>query len=62
MAAHWRHPIPGAYRDAQAVHAALASQPGWVRLASYSDDDVLIETFGPDRPSVAASEFAITPR
>lgn len=62
VAAHWRHPIPGAYRDAQAVHAALAAQPGWVRLAAYSDNDVLIETFGPDRPSVAASEFAITPR
>lgn len=61
VAAHWRHPIPGAYRDARAVHSALAAQPGWVRLAAYRDDDVLIETFGVERTSVAAGEFAVTP-
>ncbi|MGC5615059.1 bifunctional PIG-L family deacetylase/class I SAM-dependent methyltransferase [Georgenia sp. Z1491] len=56
-AAHWRHAIPGAYRDAEAIHRALADQPGWERLASYRDEDVLIETFGPPRPSVASGEF-----
>lgn len=61
IAAHWRHPIPGAHRDARAVHAALAAQPGWVRLAAYEDEDVLIETHGPARPSVAAAEFAVEP-
>lgn len=60
VAAHWRHPIPGAHRDGNAVHAALAAQPGWVRLAAYEDADVLIETFGPARRSVASAEFAVT--
>lgn len=57
VAVHWRHPIPGAHRDAEAIHAALAAQPGWVRHAAYRDDDVLIETFGPPGPSVASAEF-----
>ncbi|MGC5629527.1 PIG-L family deacetylase [Georgenia sp. Z1344] len=57
VAAHWRHPIPGAYRNADAIHRALADQPGWARLASYRDEDMLIETFGPPRPSVASEEF-----
>lgn len=57
VAAHWRHPIPGGYRDAEAIHAALAAVPGWVRHASYRDEDVLLETFGPPGPSVAAAEF-----
>lgn len=57
VAAHWRHPIPGAYREAEAIHAALAAQAGWVRHASYRDADVLIETFGPPGPSVAEAEF-----
>ncbi|GAA4390883.1 PIG-L family deacetylase [Brevibacterium sp. R8603A2] len=57
VAVHWRHPIPGAYRDAEAIHTALAAQPGWVRHASYRDADVLIETFGPPGPSVASAEF-----
>ena len=42
---------------AEAIHAALAAQAGWVRHASYRDADVLIETFGPPGPSVAEAEF-----
>jgi LmbE family N-acetylglucosaminyl deacetylase/SAM-dependent methyltransferase len=57
VAAHWRHPIEEAHRTAEQVHRALAEVPGWVRRASYRDEDVLIEVFGPPGPSVAEAEF-----
>ncbi|MCP3427299.1 nodulation S family protein [Rothia sp. AR01] len=57
VAAHWRHAIAEAHRTGDEVHRALAAVPGWVRHASYADDDVLIELFGPPAPSVAEAEF-----
>ncbi|WP_129657552.1 bifunctional PIG-L family deacetylase/class I SAM-dependent methyltransferase [Rothia halotolerans] len=57
IAVHWRHPIEEAHRTAEQVHRALAETPGWIRHASYRDEDVLIEVFGPPGPSVAEAEF-----
>jgi LmbE family N-acetylglucosaminyl deacetylase len=57
IAADWRHEIAGAYRNAHMVHRALAQYPGWTRHASYEDDDVLIDVYGPPQPSIATTEF-----
>lgn len=45
LAVHWRHPAPDYPRTGDAVHQALAAQPGLARLTGYRDPDFAAEVY-----------------
>ncbi len=56
VAAHWRHEVADYPLSGDAAHDVIAATPGLVSVGRYRDDDVVIEVFGADGPSVAVRE------
>lgn len=59
LCAHWRHIVPEYPQNGDMVHSAVRQTAGLAQLASYQDEDVLIDVLvkGPSpAPSVARSE------
>jgi SAM-dependent methyltransferase len=45
IAVHWRHPVADYPQTGDRVHAVIGETDGLVRIAGYSDDDVILEVF-----------------
>ena len=45
LAVHWRHPVADYPRSGDAVHGAIAAQPGLARLVSHTEPDFLAEVY-----------------
>ena len=45
VAVHWRHPVADYPQTGDRVHAVIGETDGLVRIAGYSDDDVILEVF-----------------
>lgn len=52
LAVHWRHPVPDYPQTGDAVHAALAAQPGLGRLVEHVEDDFRLEVYLRTPPAV----------
>ena len=56
LLAHWRHPFAQAQTPTQQVHRIMGSANGLQSLASYADEDLLIEVWTGNGHSVARTE------
>lgn len=56
VAVHWRHRVSDYPQTGDAVHALLRSAQGLAPLASYADDDFLLDVF--ERSDVAVASVA----
>ncbi len=52
LAVHWRHPVPDYPQTGDAVHTALAAQPGLGRLLEHIEDDFRLEIYLRTPPEV----------
>ena len=56
VACHWRHPIPDARRDGDAVHRILDAGLKMTRLVHHLEQDFVLEVWSNDGRSVARRE------
>ncbi len=54
LAVHWRHPVTDYPQTGDAVHAALAAQPGLGRLVEHVEDDFRLEVYLRTPPTVSS--------
>jgi SAM-dependent methyltransferase len=51
VAVHWRHPVSDYPQTGDAVHAAIAAQPGLERACRHEEEDFLLEVFARTPPA-----------
>lgn len=56
LLAHWRHPFEQAQTSTQQVHRIMGRASGLQSLASYTDEDLLIDVWSGNGHSVARTE------
>ena len=59
LLAHWRHPFEEAQTPTQQVHRIFADASGLQALASYADEDLLVDVWSGNGCSVARAEGLI---
>ncbi|MFJ6678820.1 PIG-L family deacetylase [Microbacterium sp. NPDC091382] len=59
VACHWRHPVTEYPQSGDAVHAALRTAAGFVRLVLHEEEDFMLEVYGIEGARSVAAETGL---